>query len=402
MKISLSVFILLFPVFAVSYFYRLGESSFYLFDIFFIFICLFSIKNIYYKDFLRILTVSFGFVLVCSFGMINNIINYNVNYELDSFFAGVYRYFQFIYTLGFFVFFKGRIRKYNNMIHIFLLSISFPLLYSFVFYFLRPEQVIVFNRLASYFGNPNYLGEYICLSIFPIVYTISLLKGKVYFIFYILYFIFLLIFNLTFAGSNSYWLLSFFVLMMALVSLSESLLHSMRIILPIFVLGVIGYLVFGKMQNDEDFSGLSRTLALFETLIEGGSVSSLGSGELRSSLVDDAIAFILSSISNIIFGIGIGQSPIIIGAMHGSYLTAHNAHIVLFMEMGGIGYLYFIGVLFYFISKINLTKISLGFLFSYFVTILATPHVYMPFLWGVMVYGLFVYKISLIKSCSNK
>ena len=401
MKLNISNLFLIFPIIIVSYFLRLGESSFYLFDIYFVFLMFLSAKLLNHEVFVKLLVICLGFFVICFFGVVNSIFNYNIDYQLDRFFAGGYRYFQLLYTFGFFVLSSRVLVLQDNgyLKHIFLLSISFPLLYSLIFYFLSPDKVVTFNRLSSYFGNPNFLGAYICLSIMPIIYTISLVREKMYFIFYILYFIFLLLFNLIFAGSNSYWILSFIVLFLVFISMSKSLVYSLKAIFPILILGIIGYFVLSNIQFDEEFSGVSRTLKLLETLMGGGDVNSLGSGGLRSSLAGEAITFVMSSVPNILFGIGLGQSPIIIGAMHGGFVTAHNAHIVLFMEIGVLGYLYFMFALFYFLSRLKISRVSLSFLATYFLAMLATPHVYMPFLWGIMVYGLFIYRLNIIRKC---
>lgn len=399
MNLSINNLLIFFPLFIISYFLRLGESSFYLFDLYFVVFVFFSASLIKREDFVRLLVINLIFIIVAFLGLINSILSYNIDYLLDRFVAGVYRYCQFLYILGFFTFYLKTSDLKNNIYlkHLFLLSVSFPLFYSLFFYFFNPDKVIIFNRLSSYFGNPNFLGAFICLSIFPVIYTISLIKVRVQFLLYIFYFLVLFIFNLIYAGSNSYWMLSLIILILALISMSKSLIGFAKIIFAFLFLGFWVYFVLGSIQFDDELSGVNRTFKLLETISGGGDVNSLGSGELRGNLAGEAIEFILTSVKNIFFGIGLGQSPIIIGANHGGFVTAHNAHIVLFMEMGAIGYFYFMFILFYFILKIKISKISLCFLISYLFAMLATPHVYMPFLWGIMVYGLFVYKINIIK-----
>lgn len=399
MKVSINNLIMIFPIFMVSYFFRLGESSIYIFDIYFFVFFILSIKSIKRDDLFKLLLMIFFFNIISFFGLVNAIVFYQIELQIDRFFAGLYRYSQLIYFLGFFSLYKNlyKIENSMKMKTIFLLSISFPLIYSVFFYFFVPEKVIVFNRLASYFGNPNFLGAYICLAIMPIIYTISKIKCLKYSLFYALFFLPIIVFNLIYAGSNSYWILSVVVLLISLFAVSSSLSSYLKIILYSIVSIMSLYFIIGNINFNEDLSGVSRTLRLVETVFNGSDIDSLGSGELRDNLANEAIAFSFSSIKNLLLGIGLGQSPIVIGAVIGGFVTAHNSHIVLLMEMGIIGYLYFIFTLIYFVSKMKLSKVSLCFLLSYFLAMLATPHVYLPFLWGLMIYGLFMYRLDIME-----
>lgn len=398
-KTGINNLIILFPIVIVTYFLRLGESSVYLFDIYFLILFLCSIKYIERNMLYRLMLMVLVFIIISFLGLFNNIIFYQIELQLDRFFAGVYRYSQLIYTLGFLSTYKKiyDIEKLLNIKKVFLFSISFPLLYAVFFYFLIPEKVIVFNRLASYFGNPNFLGAYICLSIMPIVYILSKVKKIIHRLFYLLILVPLILFNLVYAGSNSYWILSVVTLLLALFSISNSLSSYVKVVAYFTLSTIILYFLIGNINFNEEFSGVNRTLNLIETVFSGGNIDSLGSGEFRDDLVRESIEFSFSSVPNLLFGIGLGQSPIIIGAVTGGFVTAHNAHIVILMEMGIWGYFYFIFILIYFILEIKLSKVSICFLISYLISMMATPHVYMPFLWGLMVYGLFIYRLELNK-----
>ncbi len=98
---NISKILLFSPLFAFSYFLRLGESSFYLFDIWFILFFLFTFRSFGTEDLKKLFIFIFSFVFITLLGLVNGLINYTNNFEIAKYFSGLYRYLQFIYILLF-------------------------------------------------------------------------------------------------------------------------------------------------------------------------------------------------------------------------------------------------------------------------------------------------------------
>lgn len=397
---NISKILLFSPLFAFSYFLRLGESSFYLFDIWFILFFLFTFRSFGKEDLKKLFIFIFSFVFISLLGLVNGLINYTNNFEIAKYFSGLYRYLQFIYILLFILLkFKNIYFSFKN-VYFYLFAVLFVLAYSVFFWYFDPERVVVFDRLAGFFGDPNALGVFIALSIIPVFNSIIILKNKKIKIFLFLAFISFYGFNLLYAGSNSYWIITILSLILFFISNYKLILLKINKIF-IGVVIVVFAILFNpvKINNLAEFQGIERTVKFFDVLTSGGDINDLGSGSYRTQLKNDSIDLIWSKPSNLLFGIGLGQSPNYIGKKYGEYVTAHNSHIVLIMELGFLGYLFLLFFCLYLICKINrFVWFNASLFLMYFLSMLAVPHVYLPIFWMNIVYGLLLCKLNVLKN----
>jgi hypothetical protein len=384
------------PVFAMAYFIRIGQSSVYIFDLYFIILFFSSLyvlpkywlnKNIIFS-LLIVIVVLLGFIL-------NEVFGEELG-KIERLIPALLRYIQFLYVLLCVVYAvtNASFKPVKSAGSIFYWSMLFPLAYGAFFLNYAPDSVLVFGRLSSYLSNPNNLGAFICIAIPPINLYLASLNGSRR-IFMALLFYSLALYSLVYAGSNSGWSI-------AVISTLLSLMTIRRISIPVLLgvavfigtIGVAGSLLYENMLESE-IPGLQNTGKLIQSIQEGGDLYDLGSGRLRESLLADARELFISKPRVMVVGVGLAQSPSYIGAKYNATITAHNAYLVLLVELGLLGFLVLVVAFWRTIKPVGLSAKSISLVSGYLLAMLATPHVYLPFLWGTAVFGIYINRNSL-------
>lgn len=380
----------LFSLLAVAYFLRVGASSIYIFDAAFLILIvgfLASARSIP----ARLGPVVFLFLLFLTANAValsyGAVLGYHHG-ELKDFAAPIYRYSQIILCLIVYSTVATPLENADKLIRRLTYIATIPLAYNALGFVIRPDAVLVFGRASSYLDNPNTFGAYICaVSPFfgacfadPKASILSrrekLAVGG------------LLIMSLITAGSNSYWILSITGFLAGALAMfrHNNAGFSFRRLTTIFgsTLLVAGVAAVAFMQIDLDnteIRGLVRTAELFQSVFFGESLTRLGSGELRDELQQLALQHLSENPLAAVLGIGIGQSPFVLERIVGDFVTVHNAYIVLPMEIGLLGTMSFFLALLVCWGRSGYGIHSGCAIIGYLLAMMATPHVYLPFLW---------------------
>ncbi len=379
-----SLLITLSPFFIVSYCFRIGETSFYLYDLFFfVFLAYVVVKfgiNIYF----------FTLLLFFSAYSCLGIISSSIAYEIDilSFVSSIFRYIQmllFLYCI--FSYFKnsGNI-DFKKLIYSMTVSIIFPLAYSFIMMGLNPDSVLFYGRLSGFFDNPNYLSLYIVISI-PI-FNYILFRPNIDFKFKIIsvsIFYFLAAYCLFFSGSISGIALSFFSFSYSFFTFYKFGIKKLLLIIIFifFVLYFVPYLI-RVFPFDLDLRAVNRSLDFIEYVYGTSESINYGSGELRSKLANLSIDFFSNNLRLVFVGVGLGQVPNVFMENYGISVAPHNSYIVLFLELGFFC-IFFILLSLFLVFRNYIFKFKNFSLFvGYFLAMLATPSLYLPFFWGLI------------------
>lgn len=392
---AINIIVLCMPVFLVAYFLRLPGLSFYIFDAYFfvlggLIVYLLGVRIKGAEIFVALLV----FLFSSSVGFQLTVLD-AFEFDVAGFLAATFRYTQFVLLIIILNHASSTIeeRSVEAGRVILLAALSMPLVFAFLGVFLVGWDVFTYGRLSGYFGNPNYLTAYITIVI-P-VFNVFVREFQVLSrVGLTVLFYGLVIFCLVYAGSNSGWLLSGVSLLLSLYTLRTFGFRNCFIFGAIVLLCVVYFADITSWMVDSDIRGVNKTGQLLERVHYGERIRTLGSGELRDELLQDSLGLYLSKASIAMFGVGLGQSPLYLERLDGHRVTVHNTFIVLLIEAGFFGMIGFVLVIVYSLFLYGLDRLKVGLLFGYMLSMLATPHVYMPFLWGITVYGWFYINVQ--------
>lgn len=376
--------------------FRIGDSSVYIFDIFFVMLlALFILKLRFYVEHLFYLV----FVVAGFLGFFFGAIFGSVGLDVGKFIVVVSRFVQlslFFAVLIHFSNVSGCIARGGGVWLAIMFLISFPLLYAVVFLFVDPSEVFVFDRLAGFFGNPSYLALYVVISLPLAIKVLFLPVAAGYVRFFIGFCFFSSAFVcLIYSGSVSGWLLAIasFLVTLLLSSPVRFLVCMITVLMFLFFISGSEALIVGlaELLGATESSGVVRTIKFVNVLMSFGDVGSLGSGDLRRQIQEVALNVFSEDWYSILFGVGFGQSPLYIAAEIGDELAAHNGYVVLLVETGIVGFLSI--SIFWCVLLMRLSgSVKDSSVFSgYFLAMLATPYLYLPVFWGpVLVVAIYI------------
>lgn len=273
---------------------------------------------------------------------------------------------------------RGGIVKYSVLI-----AIIFPLMFGLTVYLSKPEYVVVFNRYAGLFANPNGLAAFVvisqavfvsCLVFFRFSLPASIGLSAVFYL--------LAISSLILSGSNS-GIVLFLIgssLIVARKGGASLLFIGLLMILVPFQDEVMALLKGWAYEiADSEFSGLKRTGLLALRLIDGDKLAEAGSGAYREQIKVFLIDAYLQSPMRILFGLGPGQSASLYSASFGDNVTIHNFYAMLPVEFGVFGVLTFCASLYFSIYRVGFRGFGFLIFSGYFLACLASPILYLPF-----------------------
>lgn len=391
MKRSLAWMLALGPIFSVAYFLRVGDSSFYIFDPYSFVLVMMALPHVSSRKLTAVFLAWLSLVVISGIGLLLTINTYGI-VRLDQFIVGSLRYGQLI-LLTYMAVMLGRNKSIPFVSHaprLLVLAACIPLVVGIVLLKIRPETVLVFDRFSSYLSSPNNVGAFICVAIPAVNYSLGLLEGRYAKIAAALVFYGFAVMSLVYAGSNSGWFACAVSFAISAWSTKGTLVRN------IMIAGVVGGLLVTAGFAVEDWlhsseiHGLRNTGELISTLRYGDQFMDLGSGRLRESLMHDAWTLYLAHPLTMAFGIGLGQSPSIIGAAYAANITAHNAFLVLLLETGLFGVLVLGLLILNLFKMVGMKQTSFPIVCGYLIAMLGTPHVYLPFLWAAMSFSLYL------------
>ncbi len=383
------------PLFYAAYFLRIYPTSFYVFDVYFIILLCKILPRFGNSVFKQHLPCGLLFFFAILIGLSNGQ-EPGEQSDLLGFLSASYRYFQIVSFVAILTWIartnKARV-ELQPFYWIFLFCSAFPLLYAIAGIIFFPEQVLVAGRLAGYFGNPNAFGSYICLLIAPLSIILKGIGQLNVRVVAVLAFGLLGSFGLVSSGSNSYWILCALSLSVVVMLGIKSWAAKIALIAVAVIMGVLTLTFLANsalIENLDDFRGLKRTSKLWEAISGSQSTDELGSSSLRVELLLASLRLWSENWMNFLFGIGLGQSPLLIGPEFGGRVTAHNAIVVLLLETGLVGFGCLIRLLLIPAKALRITGPTVSLFICYWVAGMGTPHVYLPFLWGGIIYACFV------------
>lgn len=392
MKISRTTVLGIAPIFFVSYFTRVGESSLYIFDLFFPVVLLLFLPKLP-KAHVRWVAFSLlALPLAAAPGVINGT---TMGASGDWLQAAVVcaRYLQFFIFSMIVVSVvsrdSGNAERFPRPT-IAYGALMLPLIYGLVMLRVAPEQVLFADRLASYFGNPNALGAYICASLMPMVMIIRLFRRKSTRACALVAFLGAAVACLFFAGSMSGWITC---VLAGLVAVAVFAREGRRLKVLFGGAAIAAGLAIAAVAvqpvlQGSEIKGLKRTGELIQTIRLGGEALDIGSGRLRVSLARDALDIYLSSPGTALVGVGLGQSASLIGQDYGSNITTHTAYLVILLEGGLLVSLVLLLMFRAVLKAARVDRYIWGVFSGYLLAMLSSPHIYLPFLWGATAYGL--------------
>ncbi len=363
------------------YQFRVGETSAYVFDLVFIFIFLFFLSKGEVSKFFVAFLISFSLIAFTGFSI--SVLKNDVDFQ--QFLTVYFRYLQIFLFLGCaFHFLKEFSFDDSQFIfRVLIWSSIFPLAYSIVLFYVDPERAIISGRMAGYFSNPNYLALFIVIQIPIFNYSLSRVRCSTFYKFFSFsVFYCSSLFCLFFTGSISGIALASVAFILSKVFLKE--------LKFIFILGCAGLvvmlLVFLVDPHeiffvDSDLAAIKRTSNLINFVLGLDESIVVGSGDLRSLLINFASEMILSDVLIFVFGIGLGQSALVFGKEFGLNLAPHNTYVTFFLEGGFLLVALITFSAFYFLLGMKKGIRFYSIFIGYGLAMFATPHLYLPFFW---------------------
>ena len=379
------------PLFSVAYFLRAGETSFYIFDPYSLVLVLMALAFVSGRRLMLVVIGCLLFVTVSAIGLMFTANTYGMS-RSDQFVVGSLRYTQMI-VVTYTVIMLGRnsaVPVKSYAIGLFLLAACVPLVAGLALLQVRPESVLVFDRFSSYLSNPNNVGAFICVAIPAVNYALGFLSDRRQKLAISLVFYSSAVLALFYAGSNSGWFLCAVSFAVSMLSMKGRVGPRVFMTSVVMVAIVTLALTAHDWLLSSDIHGLRNTGEMISALRYGEQFMDLGSGRLRESLTKDAWELYLSSPFVMMFGVGLGQSPMMIGAKYAANITAHNAFLVLLLETGLIGISVLTVLVVNAVRFVRVWRDAIPVLVGYLLAMQGTPHVYLPFLWALMSFALYL------------
>lgn len=266
------------------------------------------------------------------------------------------------------------------------IALFIPICVGLLLYWAAPDYVVVFNRYAGYFSNPNSMALFLVVSVsvfLTIMKLYSFPKMSNYAL--LLTFFGLAAYSLLLTGSNSGLIL--FTAIVVLYSISHALRH--KVFLSLTVAGaLIATLVFenyilswAEELLARDFIGWQRTGRLIINISQGLGLSELGSLSYRESVENYLFGQQLSEVGRVFLGLGPGQSKSYVFGLDGNSVTIHNFYKLIFLEYGLIGFGSFLALAVVTFKRFRWNVQTLLLSSGYLVALLGTPLLYLPFFW---------------------
>lgn len=368
---------------AALYLVRAGDSSVYIFDLFFLLILV--IGNGSVPAYLFRAMVLFAVCFLVSLFAVTAVAVTGGTFAFGDFVAPFIRYGELIMMMCYFSrAAQGTTVSPHTLRNFVIISAFIPLVLGLILFYIEDPSVTVFNRYAGYLTNPNYMAAYVAVML-PVVLVCT--TGYQTIIRYALIAGYLVvgIYSLILAGSNGGWIA---FTATGLIYFATSSRRSFLLI------GVIGALlvIFANEVNDlvraaahqlteSDFQGLRRTGRLILIVLTVGDFSTLGSLDFRESVQTHLIDEFIESPFTVLFGFGMGHAKWITFEDIGQTVAAHNGYINTALELGVIGTVFLSASLGYAMltlrPNINTFRLCAGYLLA----LGTTPALYLPFFW---------------------
>lgn len=372
---------------STTYFIRIYPYSIYMFDI----ILLLSVVYLHRFIIINPYVILSGIFLIVSSGVSIFLFSTSLaSFDFPRVVSGAMRYVQLFIAPSCFLIYIRRlsnrgILEYINIIYI---TISIPIYTGLLIFYISPGYAISFHRYSGYFGDPNMMALYIVIVTPLALFAISNKSKPTRIIYFILFFI-PSIYSLMLSGSNSGSILFIIVLIIHLVTNFRGaillIIFSCIVFINVNIVEGMIFNIYIYMQN-ASFWGVERFSKLLYVVLGFGNLSELGSEVFRKQIQVYLTNEYLSSIYNIIFGLGFGQSPNIT-SMHfvRQTVTIHNGYYVFLIEFGVLGCIFLFFAFYYSIGIFIKSRKSIMIVSGYLLALVGIPALYLPFYWAPVI-----------------